>query len=196
LNCHRFEGKGGTIGIELSEIGYRLQPDWVKLYLALPEMFGVSPQIMPPQFYRVEAGERLQEITPNAVGRIERITDYLFSSGAGPRNKLAQKFLTAESKYPDVSASLGEKIFTAENCAACHRHQAIAPRPDSAPDLSIEGDRVKSAWLTAFLKRPSAIRPFGFHPGDGSRMPDFRLSDQEIDSIRPLLLAHEEKTNK
>src|SRR6185369_5316110 len=79
LNCHRFEGKGGTIGIELSEIGYRLQPDWVKPYLALPQMFGVSPQIMPAQFYRLEAGERLEEITPNAVRRIERITDYLFA---------------------------------------------------------------------------------------------------------------------
>src|ERR1043166_9600921 len=72
----------------------------------------------------------------------------------------------------------------------------ISPRPDSAPDLNIEADRVQSAWLTTFLKKPSAIRPFGFHPGGGSRMPDFRLSNQEIDSVRPLLLTHEGGTNQ
>jgi mono/diheme cytochrome c family protein len=41
--------------------------------------------------------------------------------------------------------------------------------------------------LEGYLKHPTAVRPFGYHPGDGSRMPDFRLSDAEAKELTTLL---------
>jgi mono/diheme cytochrome c family protein len=192
LSCHRFEGNGGTVGIELSNIGYRLQRDWLKRYLVAPSMFGVPPEVMPPHFYRIPPGEpRFEQLVPRAAQTIENISSFLFSLAEAPRKELEQKFAAAESAHPETTASLGEAIFRAENCGACHRHPSISPRADAAPDLATESSRVRPQWLAAFLKKPAAIRPFGFHPGDGSRMPDFGLSDEEVASIRSVLLPED-----
>jgi mono/diheme cytochrome c family protein len=60
---------------------------------------------------------------------------------------------------------------------------------NAAPDLSREGSRVTKAWLEGYLKHPVAIRPFGNRPGDGSRMPDFRLSDEEAAELSEALIT-------
>src|SRR4051812_26707709 len=65
LNCHRFEGNGGAVGIELSNIGYRLQRDWLRRYLVAPALFAVTPEVMPPHFYRITPGEpRFEQSVP------------------------------------------------------------------------------------------------------------------------------------
>jgi mono/diheme cytochrome c family protein len=48
---------------------------------------------------------------------------------------------------------------------------------------------VKVEWLRGFLTKPSAIRPFGAYVGSGSRMPDFHLSEGEVDSLVAYLAA-------
>src|SRR2546422_9787081 len=53
LTCHRFEGKGGVQGVELGNISFRLQSDWVKAYLVAPSRFGVPATTMPPQFFQI-----------------------------------------------------------------------------------------------------------------------------------------------
>src|SRR5204863_1145116 len=55
---------------------------------------------------------------------------------------------------------------------------SIEPR-SVGPPLAQEAQRVNLAWLENYLRHPIAIRPFGYHPGEGSRMPDFRLSGEE-----------------
>ncbi len=101
--------------------------------------------------------------------------------------ELTRRFERARAAYPKLAARNGETIFTALNCAGCHAHPS-ATAWHNAPDLSAEGSRVRPEWLRDFLRAPRPIRPFGFHPGSGSRMPDFRLSVAETDSISAYLL--------
>jgi len=190
LTCHRLEGKGGPQGVELGDIGFRLQPAWVKRYLVWPAAFGVPPTVMPPQFYKVAAGGKaFEEIIPQASRKIQVVSDYLCSLQNDKRTALDQKFATAKASFPKANAALGEAIFRSQNCAACHRHQSIHARTKAAPSLAQEGRRVLAAWLQGYLRQPVAIRPFGYHPGDGSRMPNFHLTDQEAAAISGYLIA-------
>ncbi len=194
LTCHKLDGQGGNIGIELSSVGYRLQPDWVRQYLVAPAMFGVSPITMPPQFYQLATDRgSFRELGPGAAERIRVITDHLASLNTPRREALEQAYHRAIAVSPEANAIVGEKLFTALNCAACHRHESIPPRlQHAAPDLTREGLRVNKPWLEAYVKNPQPIRPFGFRPGDGSRMPDFQLSDEEAAAISGFLAAQKE----
>jgi mono/diheme cytochrome c family protein len=194
LTCHKFDGKGGNLGIELTTVAYRLQPGWIRQYLAAPAMFGVAPAVMPPQFYRLIAdGKTLREMIPNAAGRINRLAEYLCSLDPSARETLEGKYAAAKATSSEANAALGQTLFTALNCAACHRHSSVRPHAQpGAPDLTREGWRVNQAWLSGYLKHPQPLRPFGYHPGDGSRMPDFRLSDEEVVEIGAFLVAQRE----
>lgn len=194
LTCHKLEGSGGSLGIDLETVGHRLQQDWVKEYLVAPARFGVSPAAMPAQFYQLDGdGKSFQEITPRAADRIQIVADFLFSLGQEKRAALLKPYQAAKKSFPDATSTLGEALFKSLNCAACHRHDAIAPRKESAaPDLTREGIRVHHAWLESYLARPTPIRPFGYQPGDGSRMPDFRLAPEEARDIAAFLGAQRE----
>lgn len=191
FTCHTLEGKGGVLGIELGNIGYRLQREWVKTYLVFPAMFGVPATVMPPQFYQLSPdATRFQELTPGAAHKIQVLSDYLFSLDTQKRRALEQQFNSAKAKAPEVTAAIGERIFKSQNCAACHRHQTIQPRLQAAaPDLAMESKRVTERWLDGYLKHSGVIRPFGYNPGDGSRMPDFRLADDEASQVTRFLMA-------
>ena len=194
LTCHKFDGKGGVLGIELATVGYRLQPEWIRRYLVAPAAYGVPTAVMPPQFYQLAAdGKSFREIRQGAADRISRLTDHLCSLDAPAREALERKYAAAKAASPEANALLGENLFTAFNCAACHRHHSIRPRQQpTAPDLTRAGLRVNKAWLDGYLKHPQPIRPFGYRPGDGSRMPDFRLSEEEAAAISAFLAAQKE----
>ncbi len=100
------------------------------------------------------------------------------------RKRLAKQFERARKAHPEVNAELGKTIFRAQNCLACHRIGGVTPwqRP-MAPDLARVAERLQEPWLRAYLKQPHAVRPLGFFPGSGSRMPDFRLTDEEVERL-------------
>ena len=191
LNCHRVNGEGGSVGIELTTVGYRLQPDWVRRYLVAPAMFGVDPGIMPPPFFQPNtASTAFQPLTNDAVRAINTITSFLSAQGGERRAALEAGWLEARTRHPDVTAAQGEQLFVAFNCAACHRHHRLSPRTTAAaPPLMSAGTRLQSGWLEAFLRHPQPVRPFGFQPGDGARMPDFRLEPVEV-SLLANYLSH------
>jgi cytochrome c oxidase cbb3-type subunit 3 len=191
LTCHTVDGKGGTVGLELTTIGYRLQRSWAMEYLVAPARFGVPAATMPAQFYQVDGdGRSFMEITPRAAERIHAVVDHLFSLRGEERTRLERPYLTAKAAFPQATAAAGEQLFRALNCAACHRHHSIPPRPsEAAPELSGEGTRVQREWLNIYLKHPVPLRPFGYRPGDGSRMPDFRLSDDDVAELSAFLGA-------
>jgi mono/diheme cytochrome c family protein len=194
LSCHTFEGKGGIQGIELSSVGYRLRREWVKEYLVAPLRFGVAHSVMPAQFFDVT--NQFRELTPDAAQKIQIIGSYLSSLNAPRRQSLQANYEAAKAAFPKASAELGRSIFISQNCAACHRHHNVQPRDQAAPELTKEAARVTKSWLESFLKRPHAIRPFGYHPGDGSRMPDFGLSDQEVKEVVSALGAQAAQSAK
>ena len=183
LSCHTLNGRGGVTGVELSHVGFREQKEWARRYLVAPEMYGVPHTAMPPQFY-VLTNSHFQPILPDPAQKIDVVVDYLFSLNADRKALLDQRYQRARNSATNMSAELGRDIFVALNCAACHRAETvIQPPTNAAPDLTLESARVKPSWLQAYLKKPFAIRPFGFRPGDGSRMPNFNLTTDEISEI-------------
>lgn len=190
LSCHDYAGQGGHRAVELTNVSVRVRREWMIDYLVAPAKFGVAPATMPPQFFQ-PADDRSQfnEVTPGAAGKIQRLTSHLFSLNAGRRTTLEQNLSAARREHPGITATHGEALFRALNCAACHRHPTIAPRTNAAPSLAGEGLRAEKAWLEGFLRKPHSIRPSGYEPGDGARMPDFRLTPEEAKSIATFLLS-------
>ena len=116
---------------------------------------------------------------------------FIASSGTGavrvpanPAQKTAHR--AAQSTNSGADAALGRRIFVGLNCAGCHAYQGVAAW-SAGPDLSTEGSRVQAPWLSDFLARPHAVRPYGAYPGTGSRMPDFRLTSSDIATIASYL---------
>lgn len=96
-------------------------------------------------------------------------------------------FEETRRRHPEVNTERGRAIFASQNCAGCHVRTGQEGWRN-APDLSGEGSRARPEWLYAFLRSPRPVRPFGFHVGTGGRMPDFRLSPEEADSVHALLM--------
>jgi mono/diheme cytochrome c family protein len=94
----------------------------------------------------------------------------------------------ARESHPDVGPKEGEWLFRSLNCAGCHSHTEVRPGT-VGPDLAREAVRVREGWLRDYLTNPRPIRPAGNPPGSGSQMPDFRLSQEEADSIVMFLRA-------
>ena len=52
----------------------------------------------------------------------------------------------------------------------------------NAPGLSGQAMRTKKQWLLSYLEEPKPIRPNGYFPGTGSRMPNYSLNSDEVNS--------------
>lgn len=92
--------------------------------------------------------------------------------------RIAQALLTLppQAIAEDRVLAEGRRIVNKYNCRGCH---VIEGRGATfAPQLDIEGLRVRGGWLKHFLAGPEELRPD--HPG---RMPSFPLKASEIESL-------------
>jgi mono/diheme cytochrome c family protein len=182
VTCHSIDGEGASRAIELAEVGSRLKTDWVRRYLAVPYAFDPRTT-MPALFYYRRGGQaQLADLVVDAERKLRVVTLYLATRDEARRLEQERGLETARARYPDVTAEMGAAVFRALNCAGCHEHTTEAGQ-EVAPDLSNVGDRLRPEWLRQYLARPVAVRPFGFHPGAGSRMPDYVLDSTEVDSV-------------
>ncbi len=192
LSCHSLQGRGGLLGPELENVAHQVQPAWVARYLVAPDQFGVPAGVMPAQFYRLSPDRSTYEpLRPDADRKIAAVLGYLSAAGATYGAELDAQLARAKQAQRSATPAAGEQLFRAFNCAACHRHPTAVPRLNAGPDLSGEGNRVQADWLAAYLKKPWAIRRSGFQPGDGGRMPDFRLRDDEVAALASYLGARQ-----
>lgn len=108
-----------------------------------------------------------------------------------------KRYLNVKAAYPEINASVGKNIYISLNCGACHKNRFSEPTKEKiAPDLSFEGERVKKEWLMKFLRKPTPIRPFGYYPGTGSRMPDFRLNVKEVEILTNYLMGNRRENDR
>lgn len=122
-----------------------------------------------------------------AAAEAAAITVYLVSRNGDEAPRGARAELAALAReHPTATAERGARIAAALNCAGCHAGLGDA-RP-VAPPLAGVGERLRADWLRRYLATPTAVRPAGHPPGSGSRMPDFRLSDAEADSLTAWLI--------
>ena len=89
----------------------------------------------------------------------------------------------------DGDVEAGRELVRRKNCLGCHSIERTGPRresepPDIAPDLSIEGTRVRHDWLHEFVQRPRTLRPRGT-----ARMPTLYLTASDA-HVFARYLAH------
>lgn len=183
--CHSMAGEGSNRTTDLANVGYRLQQDWLTLYLLNPAPFEGADAGMPRFFFDTEAeGASAHGLISDAEEMAASIGDYLSALGRSELQELEGRFSAASQTYPDLTAEMGRRIFLSQNCLACHRLDGVEPWFErNGPDLSIESQRVQPQWLRTYFSQTHAVRPFGYFPGSGSRMPDFDLTEEEIEIL-------------
>lgn len=189
LACHLWNGAGGVVGPELAGSGARLDPAWLRRFLVAPAAYGIAEGVMPALFLLPDRHGVLREVTPGASARLDAIVAGLAARGRTTADAQAAELAAARARHAGVDAAAGERVFRALNCAACHTLPGAVVRAGDAPDLGGEGIRVREAWLRAYLARPVPIRPAGGVPGSASRMPDFRLTDDEAGALATFLMG-------
>ncbi|MEK6566939.1 MAG: c-type cytochrome [Bacteroidota bacterium] len=192
--CHQLENSGGDIAVELGDAGARLQPGWLIQYLALPQAYDLH-SAMPAQLYaRSAIGNKLEEMWPKAASKLRSVTDFLVEVSGAERKRLEMQFNQARLRNRSITPETGRKIFTALNCAGCHKLGKMEGW-FNGPNLSSEGARVQSRWLAGYIAKPQPIRPFGYYPGTGGRMPDFRLTADEARMVTNFFLSQNVKSD-
>lgn len=142
----------------------------------------------------------LQDPVPLREGVVARMPDFRLEAAEAaavtvflvsrdsidaPRSARAQLAAMAR-EHPAATAERGARIAAALNCAGCHA--GLGDAQPVAPTLAGVGGRLRRDWLRRYLARPTPVRPAGHPAGSGSRMPDFRLSDAEADSLATWLI--------
>ena len=90
----------------------------------------------------------------------------------------------------------GRQLLTKLNCSGCHHLQDI-DRPEMlGPDLNNVGNKVTRQWIYKWLKEPHTIVDAsgntvvdGYETEEEPRMPQFRLTDQEIKALSAYLMT-------
>jgi mono/diheme cytochrome c family protein len=163
----------------LDDVGERYTPGQLFAYLQNPQPTrSGSARARMPDFH-LDERESLALTLYLTDGRGRR-------AGRG-EGDAERAFEQAQRQHRESDAELGRAIFRSQNCAGCH----IRSGEDAwaaGPLLSGEGSRAEPEWLREFLRNPTPVRPFGFQPGTGSRMPDFRLSAEEVDTLGAYLM--------
>ena len=93
----------------------------------------------------------------------------------------------------------GRELLARLNCQGCHKLTNLE-RPMLGPDLSSVGYKVSREWIYKWLKEPRTVLDKdgnvtvnGYENGDESRMPKFRLTEDEIKALSGYLSAQKAK---
>lgn len=138
--CHSFNGAGGLVGPDLTQVGIRRTGEWLFNWLSDPPL--ILPGTGMPRF----EWESDQEIWD--------VIAYLVSLKR-PVNPAA--ILKSPSKE-----DAGMLLVDAYDCRACHR--IIEGGRVRFPDLTHVGSKIYPSWEANWLKDPQAIKPGTFMP--------------------------------
>lgn len=190
--CHIANGQGNNVISDLSNMGSKLNPEWMRQFIAAPAAFQ-KESIMPGLLYHFNAvSTALIPSVENAEENIENLSAYLLSLEAPDHDEQLDRYLGVKESNPEISVALGQKIYQAQNCAGCHQSNPDGEWKETvAPNLMAIKSRINKTWLTDYIQQPHAVRPFGFYPGSGSRMPNFNLTETEIDNIVRFIYGEE-----
>lgn len=193
-SCHVAGGQGNNVISDLSNMGSKLNPVWIKQFIAAPAAFQKGDNIMPGLLYHFNAdSSALIQNVESADEKIENLSAYLLSLEAQDHDEQSDRYENALEANPEITVDIGRKIYQGQNCSGCHLSNEDGQWKDTvAPDLLTVKSRINKSWLAEYIKQPHAVRPFGFYPGSGSRMPDFNLTPTEVENIVQFLFDGEE----
>ena len=183
-SCHAVQNAagllvGGTVGPELTGIGSKAKPEWLQDWVQNPNHY--DPISMMPH-YRFDA-----EQVATLVGFLESKTEPDF---------LANVYLDAAT--PE-QIEHGKRLVVENGCASCHEINGVKKPENFAPELSRIGSKPLSQllfvpgvdhalpdYVAAKVRNPRAFGP-------SLKMPQFKLTPQQVDAITTALLALTDK---
>ncbi len=177
--CHEIEGveDEGEIGLKLTTFGDshiskmdfgeinvplddKTVPNWIYNKMKNSRLFKEDLKMPDYSFSDIQA---------------EAITTYLLSLKS---EEIPASYVKPFGESPSAYNPEGKfgKVLEKYRCLVCHKINGRGG--ELAPDLSQEGSRARKEWLKKFMKMPYAIRPILVE-----RMPRFKLSDSELETI-------------
>ncbi len=195
--CHLIDGYENAkgIGTSLSEEGSKLLTKFdfgfVDVEHSVPAY--ISQKLHDPRSFDKDRVKKWDEklIMPNfgfSEDEVKHITMLIMGLTKEIVPAEARRVLNARE---DI-AEKGRWLVLQKNCVACHNIDGwggeiatvITEEGMAPPALLNEGEKVQSDWLFSFLKSPGKIRPWL-----GVRMPNFRLTDEEANTLVQYFMA-------
>lgn len=175
-SCHLLNGDGLDRSIDLNSTGTRLKKEWIYETIFYPQKHIAQGTSMPMFF---------DEDDEASIAVVGSMTQYIYGKGKDELKQLDKKFNSAQKRFSETTSEQGKQIFLSQNCISCHTMESETTwfSGHNAPDLSGQIMRTKKAWLLSYLQNPNPIRPNGYFPGTGSRMPNYSLNPDEVNSV-------------
>lgn len=128
---------------------------------------------------------RRPEVAPSRMpdfdlSEAERVALARFLGVGDPGPALSE----AAARTPGADADAGRALFGALGCGSCHVHADAPAPPATAPSLAGAAARLRPTWVRNWLADPVPVRPAHLA---GGRMPDFRLTEAELDAVTTTL---------
>ncbi len=183
-SCHAMQNAagllvGGNVGPELTRVGTKVKPEWLKAWLWNPGQW--SPTTVMPH-YRFDGKQ---------IGLLAR---YLGS-------QTDSDFLAKVSLPPATAEQVahGKKLVNERGCGSCHEMNGVKKPDNFAPDLSNVGSRSLEKIVFAPGVQedlPSYLAAKIQHPhrfGPATKMPQFSLTAPQVDALVTALLAETDR---
>jgi mono/diheme cytochrome c family protein len=185
-SCHAMQNAagllvGGNVGPELTGIGTKAKPDWLREWIRNPKAY--DPETLMPH-YRFDAKQL--SLIAGFLGT-KTVPDFV-----------ANLRLEAPSA---TQIAHGRQLATEIGCAVCHLINGIRHPDDFAPDLTAAGSRPLAkivfvpgmeqtlpAYIEAKIKQPRSF-------GTALKMPQFNLSTTQVDNLVTALLAQTDRAS-
>ncbi|MEW6271824.1 MAG: c-type cytochrome [Thermodesulfobacteriota bacterium] len=165
--CHVLDdGKGGSVGPDLRVSGQKLNPAWVKQFLADPRAAG---KIYPWRPHRMPALGLTRE-------EIDAMSAYLAAVGGRGEAPFTKPDPT---QFPADKVDAGKLLFVV-TCAQCHSLGKVVqtlPVNQQGPDLINVGDRVDYLWAKTWITNPKKVDP-------KTKMTIPQLNQQQVEEVR------------
>jgi mono/diheme cytochrome c family protein len=185
LSCHTLNGKGGTIGPNLSKISQKISRPWLSAWIKSPTIYNTHTKM--PTF-NMATMERLSLIEYLFW---ESEVDDLYEDD-DPEESLPEQTVTEIIGGSDS----GRDIFLAKGCVNCHQLPGIKTNPEFAPSLKDLADkkiekidfgkteipRTVPDYIVVKLQNPRVY-------GDKLKMPYFGFSPEEAGRLTAVLLG-------
>ena len=161
-----YEVEQGRFAPRLDGIGSRLEPNWIANWLRDPTHMRAEATM--PSLVGSRGNEALNDLVAYLAS---------FHSPEEVPGKSADR--AADTR--EVQSEKGAALFERLGCIACH---TLAEK-DSHPEwnrlsLHFAKSKFRTGQLARFLRKPQ-------HHHEGSRMPDFRLSEEEAEALADYL---------
>lgn len=179
-SCHAMQNAaglmvGGNVGPELTRIGSKIKPEWLAEWLRNPKTYDPDTAMPHYRFDEKDIGLVMGFLGSKAD------SDFL-------ANVKLEAATPAEIEH-------GKRLVNERGCASCHEINGI-PHPDNfAPELSAVGSLALSKivfvpgmkhtlpdYIAAKIRNPHSF-------GNALKMPQFTLTDSQVDELVTALLA-------